>query len=115
MTYYIFFIIFIVAIAAYFYYINTGNNVKISNPVKTTGEIVGVEKLERQKISNLFVGSSGGREMVYPMVKFRVEGAKMVRFRSQKGYEEGHCPYKDGETVNVVYDANNPLLAKIEG
>ncbi|MBX2840759.1 MAG: DUF3592 domain-containing protein [Flammeovirgaceae bacterium] len=114
MTYYIFFIIFIIVIAAYFYYIKTGNNVKISNPVKTTGEIVGIEKLERQKISNLFVGSSGGKEMIYPMVKFRVEGAKMVKFRSQKGFEDGECPYKDGEKVNVVYESTNPLQAKIE-
>lgn len=88
----------------------------VPNPVETTGEIMEIETREIQDtnpINRLFGGGdSDGNVYYHPVIRFRVEGQKMVRFRNRKGFKDA-TTYKKGDQVKVVFNKNNPLIAKL--
>lgn len=89
----------------------------ISNPLEVEGEVMEVETREVPNINPIdkLFGSSdddGWKVYYHPVVRFRVEGTKMVRFRNRKGFK-GVATYQKGDKVKVVYNTNNPLQAKV--
>ena len=103
------------AVGVGFYFRHNMNHVP--NPVETTGEVMEVESIEVPNINpiNRLFGSNEEAEsnmFYHPVIRFRVEGQKMVRFRNRKGFKRID-EYKKGDQVKVLYSANNPLIARL--
>ncbi|UZR92790.1 DUF3592 domain-containing protein [Chondrinema litorale] len=106
-------IIVLLAVAVYLYLVSK-NKQKIQNAVETTGEIMGFEEINQPSVKSLVIpGENSENEKFYPIIRFRVQGAQMVRFRAQTGYNKP-LPFKEGDTVNIEYEAENPLIARIK-
>jgi len=102
-----------VGVGIYFRY-NMNN---VPNPVETTGEVMDIETREVPNINPIdkLFGSSednGWHVYYHPIIRFRVEGAKMVRFRNRKGFKDIDA-YKKGDQVKVVFNKDNPLVARL--
>ncbi len=105
----------IVIIAAvliwHFYYKNLQT---INNIVETEGEVMDFEEISQPDLKSIFAFKKNiAVQKAYPIVKFRVQGAKMVKFRAQKGFKFP-LPYTKGDKIKVEYEANNPLIARIK-
>ena len=105
-------VIVIGAVLIWFFYFK--NKQTITNAVEVEGEIMGYEEILQPNLQSLFSSKKEvSTNKSYPIVRFRVQGAKMVRFRSQKGFLEP-LPFKKGDKVTIQYEAANPLVARIK-
>jgi len=103
------------AVGVGMYFRHSMNNVP--NPVETTGEVMEVEIREVPNINpidKLFGNNedNGWKIYYHPVVRFRVEGAKMVRFRNRKGFKDS-AAYQQGDQVKVIFNKENPLVARV--
>ncbi len=105
-------VVVIAAVLVWFFYFK--NKQTIHKAVEAEGEVMGYEEIAQPSLQSLF---SSKKEVAtnksYPIIRFRVQGAKMVRFRSQKGFK-APLPYKKGDKVLIEYEAENPLVARIK-
>ena len=88
----------------------------VPNAVESTGEVMEIETREvpgTNPLGQLMGGEDKKGDIYYhPIIRFRVDGQKLVRFRNRKGYKDIDA-YKVGDQVKVVYNKNNPLVARL--
>lgn len=87
------------------------------NPVKTQGTVTDIVALQGRQYETA-LGATGVGTLTsktrkfHPVVRFQLQGAQGVKFRSQEGFV-GESPYKVGDIVTVEYEKENPLMARI--
>lgn len=88
---------------------------QVPNPIEASGEVVEIEIITLPGINplNLIRGKQNNSVKYHPVVKFKLDQEKRVRFRNRKGYAS-QDKYKKGDTVQVLYSQDNPLVAKIK-
>ena len=75
---------------------------------------MGFEEIIQPNVKSLVIpGEGSDNEKYFPIIRFRVQGAQMVRFRAQTGFYKP-LPFKKGDIVNIEYDSENPLVAKLK-
>lgn len=104
-------VIFILGAIGIWWYFKIGMY-KIDNPVETEGEIVEIMPIEVANVGIATLFSDKEITLFHPIVRFRIDGAKLVRFRNRKGYQTTDN-LQVGNKVKIAYSKNNPLVAKI--
>ncbi len=104
------------ALGGWLFWDHSRNSQKIKSPVETEGKVIEFASHTKVKSGAIQTITTDDDDNVlfYPVVRFVLEGAKGVKFRDKKGYKEDDLPFAIGQTVRVVYDKKNPLLAEIK-
>ncbi len=112
---YVILIVALIAIAVLIVYFLWKRSLHIPNAVETEGEIVDIEEFIRPGINplNTLRGKYESEVKFHPVVRFKLDKEKRVRFRNRKGYSD-RGQYQVGDQVKVLYSENNPLIAKIK-
>ena len=109
---YIIIVLFFVA-AVVFVLIKGSAMQQINNPVETAGVVTDIIENKRNVAQSILQGGDSKTHVKYhPVVRFQLQGSKGVKFRSRKGFDQDQ--FKKGDQVTVIYDATNPLNAKIK-
>lgn len=106
-----------IALAVYLYWDHNKSSQKIKQGVETKGKVIDVVSISKHSsglIQKLSENSEDGAQLYYPVVRFVLEGAKGVKFRDKKGFEEKDIPFAIGQEINIIYDKTNPLVAEIK-
>jgi hypothetical protein len=85
---------------------------QIDNPVETEGEIVEIMPIETSTVGLNSLFSGKDKVLFHPIVRFRIDSVKLVRFRNRKGFKSADNLLV-GKTVKIAYSKHNPLVAKI--
>ncbi len=85
---------------------------QIDNPVETEGEIVEIMPIEKLNVGFNALFSGKDKVLFHPIVRFRIDSVKLVRFRNRKGFKSADN-LEVGQKVKIAYSKHNPLVAKI--
>ncbi len=86
---------------------------EVRHPARAEGTVVEWVEHSRETGGLLSGAFHKGEALLFPVVRFTLDGAKGVRFRDKKGFPKESLPFEIGQSVSVVYDRDNPLLAEI--
>lgn len=106
-----------IALGAWLFWDHHKNAQKIHDAVETKGKVVDFVQIEKKSVGlvhKLADDSDQDKLLYYPVVRFILEGAKGVKFRDKKAYPKDEVPYAIGQEVTIIYEKNNPLVAKIK-
>ena len=106
----------VIALLGLLLYFVSSQSQKIPKPwVETEGEVLEIRPIRQMGINpiNMIGGDFSPSIRYHPVVRFKIDTVKGVKFRNVKGYSDENR-YTVGQKVRVIYSENEPLKAKID-